>query len=51
MEHYKSVELLPIFKMSSPPPQKRKTPYWKLSRDLSGLNIMQRYISCKAWKD
>ena len=39
MKHYKSVEFLSIFSMSShpaqmqSPPQKRKAPYWKLSGD------------------
>jgi len=44
MKHYKSVEFLSIFRMSSPrtnsKPHHRnaKPPYWKLSGDGSGLN-------------
>jgi len=42
MKHYKLVEFLSIFRVSSPPaqtlspPQKRKAPYGKLSGDGSG---------------
>jgi len=32
MKHYKPVEFLLIFRMSSPP-HKRKAPYWKLCSD------------------
>jgi len=49
MKHYKSVEFLSIFRMSSLPhkpkarPPKRKTPYWKHSCDGSDPNGDQRF--------
>jgi len=45
MKHYKQIEILSIFRVSSPPhkpkapPQKCKAPYWKLSGDGSVVNI------------
>ena len=48
MKHYKSVEFLSIFKMSSPP-HKRKTPYWKLSGDGSAYQPWWFFV-CSANK-
>jgi len=33
MKHYKSVEILSIFRVPSPPRRNAKPPYWKLSGD------------------
>jgi len=33
VKHYKSVEFLSIFRISSPPAQTQSPPYWKLSSD------------------
>jgi len=49
MKHYKSVEFLSNFRVSSPPaqtqrpPQKRKAPYWKLSGDGSVPTVGERH--------
>ena len=48
MKHYKSVEFLSIFRMSSPP-HKRKTPYWKLSGDGSAYQPWWFFV-CSANK-
>jgi len=45
MKHYKSMEFLLIFRMSSPP-QKHKVPYWKLSSDGSATFL---YITFTIW--
>ena len=54
MKHYKAVEFLSIFGVSSPPEQTQsptaetQTPYWKLSGNGSALTKGQNYHSLKA---
>jgi len=43
MKHYKSVELLSNFRLSSPPWTNVKLPYWKLSGDGSGTTSKRKH--------
>jgi len=47
MKYYKSVGFLPIFRISSPPPQERKAPYWKLSSDGSESAAYSAFVHKK----
>jgi len=44
MTHYKLIEFLSVFRMSSLPAQTQSTPYWKLSGDGSGPSYQQTFV-------